>query len=302
MRRPDPGGVPTEEAQGNTYPQGVVPRPPSRLAASRLRGPRARDRHRAEVLHGEGSPLRIGPWQGHPEVASLAPVHGGVPCAVGDVRRAVAELADRGYASVVTAALAPLDQAAFLTAGFHVHERLHLLARDLPPAPLAPVPTGTALRRAHPPDRPGVLAVDRLAFEPFWRLDEAGLQDAVHATPTARFRVAVGAGDPGRAVDAGSGPVLGYSVVGRASHRGYVQRLAVAPDHHRSGLGRALLADGLQWLERRRVRRVMVNTQERNLGALALYERTGFERQPGGLAVLALHLRDDARPLPGAPR
>ncbi len=271
-----------------------MPRPPSRLAASRLRGPRARDRHRAEVLHGEGSPLRIGPWQGHPEVASVAPVHGGVPCAVADVRRAVAVLADRGYASAVTAALAPLDQAAFLTAGFHVHERLHLLARDLPPAPVATVPEGTALRRAHPLDRAGVLAVDHLAFEPFWRLDEAGLQDAVHATPSARFRVAVGAGD-GEA-----GPVLGYSVVGRASHRGYVQRLAVAPDHHRSGLGRALLADGLQWLERRRVRRVMVNTQERNLGALALYERTGFERQPGGLAVLALHLREGARPLPGA--
>jgi len=278
-----------------------VPRPPSRLAASRLRGPRARDRHRAEVLHGEGSPLRVGPWQGRDRVASVAPVHGGVPCAVADVRRAVGLLQDRGYDSVVTAALAPLDQAAFLTAGFHVHERLHLLARDLPPAPAAPVPPGTALRRAHPVDRRGVLAVDHLAFEPFWRLDETGLADAVHATPSARFRVAVAGGPVGAGAPRTAEPVLGYSVIGRASHRGYVQRLAVAPDHHRSGLGGALLADGLQWLERRRVRRVMVNTQERNLGALALYERTGFERQPGGLAVLALHLRADAAPLPGAP-
>ena len=30
----------------------------------------------------------------------------------------------------------------------------------------------------------------------------------------------------------------------------------------------------------------MVNTQESNTGALALYERVGFTRQPGGLAVL----------------
>ncbi len=279
-----------------------MPRPPSRLAASRLRGPRARDRHRAEVLHGEGSPLRIGPWQGRDRVAAVAPVHGGVPCAVADVRRAVGVLEDRGYDSVVTAALAPLDQAAFLTAGFQVHERLHLLARDLPTAPVTPVPAGTVLRRATPLDRAGVLAVDHRAFEPFWRLDEAGLQDAVHATPSARFRVAVGDGDPrgdGGASRSGEA-VLGYSVIGRASHRGYVQRLAVGPEHHRSGLGRALLADGLQWLERRRVRRVMVNTQERNLGALALYERHGFERQPGGLAVLALRLRPDAGPLPGA--
>lgn len=283
-----------------------MPRPPSRLAASRLRGPRARDRQRPEVLHGEGSPLRVGAWQGRHDVAAVAPVHGGVPCAVADVRRAVALLAGRGYAAVVTAALAPLDQAAFLTAGFHVHERLHLLARDLPPAPGAPVPAGVVLRRGHGLDRPGVLAVDQRAFEPFWRLDDSGLHDAIHATPSARFRVAVGASGatgPEGTGDAGGveGPVLGYAVVGRASHRGYVQRLAVDPDHHRTGLGRALLADGLHWLERRRVRRVMVNTQERNLGALALYEREGFERQPGGLAVLALALTADAPPLPGAP-
>ena len=226
-------------------------------------------------------------------MASVAPVHGGVPCAVADVHRAVGVLERQGYAAVVTAALAPLDQAAFLTAGFSVHEHLHLLARDLPPAPdVAPAP-GVELRRGQAADRRGVLDVDHRAFEPFWRLDGAGLDDAIRATPSARFRVVT----RGPAHDA---RVLGYSVIGRASHRGYVQRLAVDPDHHRAGLGRALLVDGLRWLERRRVRRVMVNTQERNAGALAPYEREGFERQPGGLAVLALVLAADAPPLPGA--
>lgn len=222
----------------------------------------------------------------------MAPVHGGMPCAVPDVRRAVAALEHRGYAAVVTAALAPPDQSAFLTAGFSVHERLHLLARDLPPAPVAPVPQGVVLRRGQAPDRASVLDVDHRAFEPFWRLDETSLDDAIRATPSARFRVATSSPVP-------DAPVLGYSVIGRASHRGYVQRLAVDPDHHRGGLGRALLVDGLRWLERRRIRRVMVNTQERNEVALALYEHEGFERQPGGLAVLALVLTDDAPPLPG---
>ena len=139
------------------------------------------------------------------------------------------------------------------------------------------------LRRAHPQDREAVLSLDHCAFEPFWRLDERGLADAIAATPSARFRVAV--------VGRSEVPeVVGYSVIGRASHRGYVQRLAVAPARHRGGVGRALLLDGLRWLERRRVRRVMVNTQERNTAALALYEREGFERQPGGLAVLSLPL------------
>jgi len=32
-----------------------------------------------------------------------------------------------------------------------------------------------------------------------------------------------------------------------------------------------------------------VNTQESNEGAVRLYERLGFDRQPGGLAVLRKH-------------
>jgi ribosomal protein S18 acetylase RimI-like enzyme len=239
------------------------------------------------VLHGEGSPLRLGPWQGDPGVAYVVPVHGGSPSAVTDVRRALALAGEQGYRSVVTAALAPLDQAAFLTVGFEVHERLHLLARSLPAAhPPAPtLPAAVMLRRGHQHDRDGVLRLDHQAFESFWRLDQRGLADAIAATPSARFRVAV--------TNRGATPeVLGYAVIGRAAQRGYVQRLAVAPDRHRRGVGRSLLIDGLRWLQRRRVRRVMVNTQERNVAALALYERAGFERQPGGLAVLSLSLGD----------
>mgnify|MGYP001160337285 CR=1 FL=1 len=261
----------------------VVPRPPSRSAAPRLRAGLVRDRDRGEVLHGEGPPLRLGPWQGDPLTAYVVPVHSGTPCAAGDIRRALDLLTEQGFRSVVTAALAPLDQAAFLAVGFDVRERLHLLARDLPPAPAPAVPRDVGLRRGHGQDRDVVLAVDHQAFEPFWQLDGRGLADAIAATPSARFRVAVTQRGP-------RSELLGYSVIGRAAHRGYIQRLAVTPARHRAGVGRALLVDGLRWLERRRVRRVMVNTQERNAAALGLYERAGFERQPGGLAVLSRSL------------
>jgi ribosomal protein S18 acetylase RimI-like enzyme len=242
-------------------------------------------RRRAEVLAGAGGQLRIGPWQGGQRVAYIVPVNAGSPSSVLEVRRALDVLAGRGYSSVVTAALAPLDEAAFLTAGFEVRERLHLLARALPGPPPPDPPAGVTIRRAHAPDRGDVLALDHQAFDHFWRLDEVGLDDAIAATPSARFRVAVTA-------DAETPAVVGYAVVGRASQRGYVQRLAVSPAHHGRGLGRVLLLDGIRWLERRRVRRVMVNTQEHNASALALYEREGFERQPGGLAVLTRSLQD----------
>lgn len=210
-------------------------------------------------------------------MAYLAPVGDGPAPTPEVVRRAVASLAGRGYTQAVTAALGPLEAQGFLLAGFEVHERLHLLARDLddlPPLPAVP------LRRGRRRDRPDVLAVDGRAFSPFWRLDDAGLDEALAATPSSRFRVA----------EMPAGKVAGYAVTGRAGRRGFVQRLAVDPDHVGHGLGRALVLDGLQWLRRRGCERVVVNTQEANERALALYEQLGFRRQHAGLAVLRVDL------------
>lgn len=235
------------------------------------------------MLRGRDGHLRIGPWRGDHRVAYLAPVSGTTLCSVDDLQRVVDVAVGRGYESAVTAALGPLEQAAFLTLGFEVRERLHLLARHLPADTSPAPPTGVRLRRARRGDHEAVLALDHRAFDPFWRLDHAGLADALGATPSARFRVATDQG----------GGIAGYSIVGRASHRGYIQRLAVSPTCQGAGVGRVLLLDGIRWLDRRRVRRVLVNTQEANDAALGLYERAGFERQPGGLAVLAMSLGAD---------
>ena len=220
--------------------------------------------------------IRVGPWRGDDRIAYLAPVGDGPAPTPDVVRRAVASLAGRGYQQAVTAALGPLEAQGFLLAGFEVHERLHLLARDLRDLP--PMPPVT-LRRGRRRDRPDVLAVDGRAFSAFWRLDDAGLDEALAATPTSRFRV-TGADDS----------VVGYAITGRAGRRGFLQRLAVEPGHQGAGLGRGLVLDGLGWLRRRGVDRVVVNTQEANERALALYEQLGFRRQHAGLAVLRTNL------------
>lgn len=219
--------------------------------------------------------IRVGPWHGDDRVAYLAPVGDGPAPGPNDVRRTLDRLSRSGYGEAVTAAIGPLEAHGFVLAGFEVHERLHLLARDLHDLPAAPP---SPLRRARRRDRPRVLAVDGAAFSPFWRLDDAGLDEALSATPASRFRVAL---DPGAEHE-----VVGYAICGRAGRRGFVQRLAVDPACHGRGHGRALVLDGLLWLRRRGVDRVVVNTQEANGRALDLYERLGFRRQPGGLAVL----------------
>lgn len=218
--------------------------------------------------------LRIGSWRGDVSTAHLTPGRGRpTPAAIA---RALDEMSAGPYRAALTAALPVPDQRPFLEAGFEVHERLHLLVRDLADLPPA-APAAAELRRGHQADRPAVLIVDAAAFPPFWRLDRAGLDDAIAATPTARLRVSV---------DRSDRSVTGYAVTGRAGPRGYLQRLAVAPGAQGAGVGTALVVDGLRWLRRWGAKEVLVNTQEGNEAAVRLYERLGFRLRADGLAVL----------------
>jgi len=229
-----------------------------------------------DVLQWGPDRLRIGPWRGGGAVASIVPAPGPAP-STDAVRRALVLLARQGYRSVLTSALTYAEQQPFIAASFTVHERLHLLRHDL---------RDIERRRSHPPDarlrrgrrrdRDTVLAVDRAAFDAFWRFDAQGLADARRATPSSRVRVA----------DAGAAGVVAYGVTGRAGALGYLQRLAVDPAHQGRGLGTALVADALHWARRHGAASLLVNTQEANSVALALYEHIGFVREPYGLAVL----------------
>ncbi len=220
--------------------------------------------------------LRIGPWRGDPDVAFVAPVVG--RAATPDtVERCLHVLADRGYRCVITAALTAGEQQSFLDLGFVVRERLHLLRHDLS---VLPARGHHRLRRALPFDHAAVLAVDRRAFDTFWRFDRDGLGDARRATPSSRFRVADDHG------------VVGYAITGRAGAAGYLQRLAVDPAQHHRGIATALVGDALWWARRHGVNAMLVNTQQANLAALTLYEKLGFVPEEHGLAVLERTLAD----------
>ncbi|HSH23699.1 MAG TPA: GNAT family N-acetyltransferase [Acidimicrobiales bacterium] len=221
--------------------------------------------------------IRVGSWRGYQGLAYLAPVAETPPASVNMVRHCCALLAGQGYTEVVTGALGSLEQRSFLQAGFEVREELHLLSRSLRDLPAAsPAP----LRRAHRRDRERLLIVDALAFPSFWRLDDAGMAEALSATRSARLRVAA------------EDEVLGYAISGRSGTRGYLQRLAVDPAAQGRGFGYALVVDGLRWMRRHGVDRVVVNTQVGNERALRLYHGLGFSMEPSGLAVLACRLED----------
>lgn len=227
-----------------------------------------------DVLEWGRERARAGPWGGDDRIALLAPVP---PCpapSVEFVQRCLDTLTARGFSGVITAALSPSEQGAFLQLGFEEQERLHLLAHEMKGLPRGAPPVG--LHGAGAAHRRAVLELDDDAFDAFWRLGDRGLDDALAATPNSRFRIAVDT----------DGAVAGYAISGRSGRHGFVQRLAVRPASRRAGIGAALVVDGLRWMRRHGVRRAVVNTQMRNEAAFRLYLRLGFRPQPAGLAVL----------------
>jgi ribosomal protein S18 acetylase RimI-like enzyme len=262
-----------------------------------------------ELIAVDGQRLRLGSWRGSDRIGHLAPGVDGEAIGPRALRAAMSRLAEAGYDTVMTGAVPEGEAASFFDAGFEVRERLHLLAHDLRGVDR---PNRRSTRRARRSDRRAVLALDHLAFEPFWRLDETALEDSLHATPVVRFRVSTWAGErsvvPARPMGLGSDPeqpsrtpepadpspsgdLTAYAVFGCGGDRGYVQRLAVHPRYRGRGLAEALLADGLRWLTRRGARSALVNTQEANDRALRLYQRVGFVLQPDGIIVLSVATR-----------
>lgn len=225
------------------------------------------------------SRLRVVPWQGDPYTALIGPRRDGRTPRAPEIMDCLTKLGQRGVQQAITPAMSAVDGRPFVEAGFGLHERLYLLSRPIPAPPPATQSAGSTRalrilngRRWH---RDTVLDIDRRAFEPFWQFDRTTLAEARRATPTSKFRVAKV-----------NGRVVGYAVAGRAGARGYLQRLAVDPEQKGQGIGTDLVHDSIRWLHRRGATSILVNTQERNARALALYEHLGFIRQPQGLLVL----------------
>jgi ribosomal protein S18 acetylase RimI-like enzyme len=70
--------------------------------------------------------------------------------------------------------------------------------------------------------------------------------------------------------------VIGSVMVGYDGHRGWINYLAVHPDHRREGLGRLLMAEAEQCLRQQGCPKVNLQVRSENTSAVDFYRRLGY--------------------------
>jgi len=186
-------------------------------------------------------------------------------------------LLDLGVSGVASPPLPEVSAGMWLSAGFEPHLALDLYSRELSGS--LPEPSHEVATRG---DKAwdDIEVIDGHAFPPLWRLDQDGLREAMGATPHA-----------GLLVTQDRRSLTGFAIVGSGSIAGYLQRVAVHPDHARQGIGRSLVRAANRWAKRRGARSMMLNTQPDNEPAARLYISEGFEKMLDQLTVFRVSRR-----------
>ena len=178
----------------------------------------------------------------------------------------------------------------FAGAGFAVIDTLMLFRADLGDPS---VPGAKPVRRATVPlwsrQHDTAARIDRAAFGAEWCNGPADLGEIRRATASHRARARRSDTSAARGIFKRP-PLVAFAITGAAGGHGYLQRLAVLPEHQRHGHGRALTVDSLTWMRRRRLDHAVVNTGVDNEAARALYESLGFRALPDRLVVMQLEL------------
>lgn len=187
--------------------------------------------------------------------------------------RAAAELlVPRGSGVVYSPALYPSATKIWTSAGFRLFRLLDVmelpLGGEIRPPDHVIEPTGA-------PDWRALVTIDDLAFEGFWRMTQAGLVEAMRATPRATVLIA-------RVDD----HLAGYAVVGTQMTVSFLQRVAVAPSFAGQGIGGSLVRASAMWASRRGARALVLNVRPENDRARRLYEREGFHSRDTQLHLL----------------
>ena len=187
-----------------------------------------------------------------------------------------------------TPALGETDARWFESQGFRVVQSLVMLRRDARPhgshqqTELSTELLTSSWRRLrsrrHAHLLSHLLRLDSQGFTAPWNLS----RDAFARACTATYDHAV--------IVSGTGETTGFAIVGRSAQTAYLQRLVVHTDARRRGIATRLVQETLAWAHSRGAVDLLVNTEQSNTAALALYRSLGFVTVPDRLSVLEREL------------
>lgn len=73
--------------------------------------------------------------------------------------------------------------------------------------------------------------------------------------------------------------IVATVMVGHDGHRGWVYYVAVDPDHHKNGYGRAIMAAAEDWLRTRGIEKLQLLVRADNTRVQAFYETLDYNQQ-----------------------
>ena len=144
-------------------------------------------------------------------------------------------------------------------------------------------------RKVYGPERPTLRDVEPLnrvfadAFTDRYRRDGLVGVRVPHLNPVIWRYALEDAGEGAMVWRDDEGQLLAFNIAHYSGTEGWMGPLAVRPDHQNSGLGKAMLRSGIEWLRSRRVQTIGLETMPRTVENIGFYSRLGFV--PGFLTV-----------------
>lgn len=187
-----------------------------------------------------------------------------------------AELEDRGTQWAAGVSLDGWMDPLYRAGGFeHTHSVVVLVRAQ---GPTLSHPSIATIRPARPGDWSVIATVDTAAFSPPWQM----------STDLARF--AIRQADYLTVAEI-EDEVVGYQLTTLGHTGAHLARLAVLPQRQGKGIGAALVADLIEYYQRRNVHEITVNTQDSNVASLAVYQKWGFVLTGARYPVFQLALK-----------